>query len=140
VAAGVATILGHMFPCWLGFRGGKGVATALGVVACIAPWSTLVAVGVFALSFAIWRYVSLSSMLASIAFGACQMVLLRPEPFGPANWSKAAFSLLVPALIVVRHRGNIARLIRGEEQPYVRLSSLTGKIDAREPRDDPSAE
>jgi len=118
VAAGTATILGHIFPCWLGFRGGKGVATALGVVACLAGWATLVAAAAFGLSFAIWRIVSLSSILAALSFAACQIVRLWPDLFTHEQWSLAAFSLLVPALIVVRHRGNIARLWRGEEPKY----------------------
>jgi len=118
VAAGIATILGHMFPCWLGFRGGKGVATALGVVAYLAPVPTAAAVVIFGLSFAIWRIVSLSSMLASIGFALCQVVLLWPALFSREHWSLSLFSLLVPALIIGRHRSNIARIWRGEEKKY----------------------
>ena len=118
VAAGIATILGHMFPCWLGFRGGKGVATALGVVAYLAPWPTVAAVVIFGLSFVIWRIVSLASMLASIGFALCQFVLLWPARFSQENWSLLAFSVLVPALIVGRHRSNIMRIMRGEEAKY----------------------
>jgi glycerol-3-phosphate acyltransferase PlsY len=118
VAAGTAAILGHMFPCWLGFRGGKGVATALGVVVCLGGWSTLAAAAVFGLAFAIWRIVSLSSILAALSFAACQIVRLWPELFAQQQWSLTVFSLLVPVLIVVRHRGNIVRLWRGEEAKY----------------------
>jgi glycerol-3-phosphate acyltransferase PlsY len=118
VAAGAATVLGHMFPCWLGFRGGKGVATALGVVACLAGWATLGAAAVFGLSFAIWRIVSLSSILAALAFAACQIARLWPGLFTHEQWSLTVFSLLVPALIIVRHRGNIGRLWRGQEPQY----------------------
>jgi|SRR5579863_390275 len=118
VAAGIATILGHMFPCWLKFRGGKGVATALGVVACLAPWPTVAAVLIFGLSFAIWRIVSLASILASIAFALGQIVLLWPALFSREHWSLSLFSLLVPALIIGRHRSNIARIWRGEEKKY----------------------
>lgn len=134
VAAGVATILGHMYPCWLGFRGGKGVATSLGVVACLGGWSTLAAAGVFAASFGIWRFVSLSSVLAAVAFAALQMILLRPNPFSEQNWSLAAFSLLVPLLIVIRHRSNIARLLRGEEQRFApaRPEQAHASADERE--------
>lgn len=118
VAAGVATIVGHMFPCWLGFRGGKGVATALGVIVCLGGWSTIAAAGVFLATFGLWRYVSLSSMLAAITFGACQLWQLQPNPFGTQHWSLAVFSLLAPILIIIRHRANIGRLWRGEEQRY----------------------
>jgi glycerol-3-phosphate acyltransferase PlsY len=107
-----------MFPCWLGFRGGKGVATALGVVAWLAGWPTIVAATVFGVSFLIWRIVSLSSILASLAFVACQMALFWPQPFTSDRWSLAAFSLVVPALIIFRHRANIVRLWRGEELRY----------------------
>ncbi len=118
VAAGIATILGHMFPCWLGFRGGKGVATALGVVACLGGWATVVAAAVFGLAFGLWRIVSLASILAASSFAVCRIVLLWPALFTAQNWSLTAFSLLAPALIIVRHRSNIARLWRGEEPRY----------------------
>lgn len=118
VATGIATVLGHMFPCWLGFRGGKGVATALGVVAWLAPWPTLAAAGMFALAFLLWRIVSLGSILGSIAFALCQMGLAWPAVFTRGHWSLTVFSLLVPALIVLRHRSNIGRLMRGEEKKF----------------------
>jgi glycerol-3-phosphate acyltransferase PlsY len=118
VAAGVATVLGHMFPIWLGFRGGKGVATALGVVAWLAPWATLAAASVFAVSFLAWRIISLASILGSLSFAVCQLALLRSALFSPQHLSLTVFSLLVPALILLRHRGNIARLMRGEEPRY----------------------
>ncbi|MBI3861938.1 MAG: glycerol-3-phosphate 1-O-acyltransferase PlsY [Planctomycetia bacterium] len=118
VATGIATVLGHMFPCWLKFRGGKGVATALGVVAWLAPWPTLAAASVFAVTFAIWRIVSLSSILASLSFAACQLSMAGRQLFSPENWSLSAFSLLVPALILLRHRANIVRIWRGEEPRY----------------------
>jgi glycerol-3-phosphate acyltransferase PlsY len=127
VATGIAAIVGHMFPCWLRFRGGKGVATALGVVAYLAPWPTVAAVLIFVLSFAIWRIVSLASILASIGFAAVQIVLLWPALFSREHWSLTAFSLLVPALIIGRHRSNIARIMRGEEKRY--RSGKSGSAD-----------
>jgi glycerol-3-phosphate acyltransferase PlsY len=120
VLSGVATIVGHMFPCWLGFRGGKGVATSLGVVAIISPWGLLVAAALFFGSFAIWRYVSLSSMLAAVGYGAFEMVRLKPSPFSELTWSHGVFAVMVPALIIIQHRANIRRLWRGEELRFQR--------------------
>jgi len=118
VGCGLAAVLGHMFPCWLNFRGGKGVATALGVILVLSPWGTLWAVAAFAISFGLFRIVSLSSILAAITFCAVVLWGLRPEPFGSESWSLAAFSIAVPLLIIMRHRGNIGRLVRGEEKRY----------------------
>lgn len=118
VLAGVATIVGHMFPCWLGFRGGKGVATSLGVVAVLAPQGSLVAAVAFALVFALFRIVSLGSIVASVAFAVVQMFFLQPAPFSEEHWSLATFSLAIPLLIIVRHASNISRLLRGEEKRF----------------------
>jgi acyl phosphate:glycerol-3-phosphate acyltransferase len=131
VGCGLAAIIGHMFPCWLGFRGGKGVATSLGVVLMLAPWAALMAAGVFAVCFAIWRFVSLGSIVAAITFAVVQFLLLRPSPFSAATWSLAIFSIAVPLLVIIRHRSNIGRLIRGEEK------SFAVKRDSREPEKPP---
>lgn len=116
VGCGIAAILGHMFSCWLKFKGGKGVATSLGVVSILAPWAALAAFATFAVLFAWKRIVSLGSVVAAVVFAAVQMVLLSPRPFSDDKWSLAAFSLAVPLLVIVRHRANIGRLLRGEEK------------------------
>lgn len=114
-AAGAAAVLGHVFPVWLRFRGGKGVATGLGVFLVLAPIATLCSFFVFVIVVGLWRYVSLGSIVAAS---------LLP----PAVWSLSALgvsdraprpllvlSMLGAALIVLMHRANIGRLLRGEE-------------------------
>ncbi len=118
VLAGVSTIVGHMFSCWLGFRGGKGVATSLGVVSMLSPFGMLVAAMTFLGSFALWRIVSLSSMLAAVTFSAYQMATLKPSPFAANLWSLGLFAIAVPLLIVLQHRANLRRLLKGEEPRF----------------------
>lgn len=118
VLAGVSTIVGHMFSCWLGFRGGKGVATSLGVVGVLSPWGLLAGAVAFFGSFAVWRIVSLSSMLAAVTFGGYQLTTLKPSPFAASTWSQGLFAILVPLLIILQHRGNVRRLLRGEEPRF----------------------
>ena len=118
VLSGVMTVVGHMFPVWLGFRGGKGVATALGVTLGIGTWAVLVAFAVFIVVLAIFRIMSLSSMSGAVTFAGVQMAMLKPHPFTSENWSVAVFSLMVPALIIWRHRSNIGRMMRGEEERF----------------------
>jgi acyl phosphate:glycerol-3-phosphate acyltransferase len=118
VVSGTAAILGHMFPCWLQFRGGKGVATALGVALALAPLSTAAAFLVFVACMALTRIVSLSSILAACSFCGVELWRLRPSPFGDETWSLAAFSTFVPLLIIVRHRANLVRLLRGTEPKF----------------------
>lgn len=115
VLCGVCAVVGHMYPPWLGFRGGKGVATALGVAAVLAPWSTLAAFVVFVVTMGAGRIVSLSSMLAALAFAVCQIVRDGTGLWTPQSWSLGVFSIAVPLLIIVRHRANIVRLWQGRE-------------------------
>lgn len=113
VITGVAAVAGHMLPCYLKFRGGKGVATALGVVIVLGGWGVPVAIVLFLLTLATTRLMSLSSILGSCGYAIAQWVLLYP--YQQETISLLVFSTMVPLLIIVRHRGNIVRIFRGEE-------------------------
>jgi glycerol-3-phosphate acyltransferase PlsY len=116
MACGAAAVVGHVFPVWLGFRGGKGVATGAGV-AIVLAWQAAVAAAVmFGIVFFAKRIVSLSSMLAAIVYAV--VVIFLSEPTAREDWPLIAFAIAIPALIIVRHRDNIARLLRGEEKPF----------------------
>jgi acyl-phosphate glycerol 3-phosphate acyltransferase len=114
VAAGLAAFVGHMFPVYLRFRGGKGVATGTGAVAVLLPGPTAVAALVWVATLATLRYVSLSSVLAALTLAAFRL-LTTAEPFSPGEATITTFSLLAAALVIFRHRSNLARLSRGEE-------------------------
>ena len=103
VAAGVAAVVGHVYPVWLGFRGGKGVATASGVFGVLSPVPTAIAAAAFTLTVARTRFVSLGSIVATILLPVVQWLTpgLRAVDIG---------ATIVAALILFRHRGNIARL------------------------------
>jgi glycerol-3-phosphate acyltransferase PlsY len=103
VAAGVAAVVGHIYPVWLGFKGGKGVATASGVFVVLAPWPTVIAAAAFAVTVASTRYVSLGSMVATLLLPVIEWSMPGPR-------SVDIGVLLVAALILFRHRGNLARL------------------------------
>jgi glycerol-3-phosphate acyltransferase PlsY len=107
-ASGFAAIAGHVFPVWLRFRGGKGVATGLGVFAAIAPLAAGGAVGVYLATVLVTRISSVGSLAAATALFALMWLLGLPAPY-------VALAGAVWLLIVVRHRGNIRRLIRREE-------------------------
>ena len=103
VAAGVAAVIGHIYPVWLGFRGGKGVATASGVFGVLTPLPTMVAAAAFAAVVARTRFVSLGSVVATI-------VLPIVEWFTPGLRAVDIGATVVAALILFRHRGNVMRL------------------------------
>lgn len=117
-ASAVATIVGHIFPVWLGFRGGKGVATAVGVFAVIAPLALLCAGVVFVAVVWLTRYVSLASLTAAASI---PLVLLLEKLFAKpvADVTPVLTAALVGALLIVfAHRGNIARLMKGTEPKF----------------------
>jgi acyl phosphate:glycerol-3-phosphate acyltransferase len=109
-AAGFAAILGHVFPVFYGFRGGKGVATAVGAFAVLAPWATLVCVAIFVAVVAATRYVSLGSVVAMVLLPPVAGALFRaPLPVVVAAAATAV-------LIVLKHRENLRRLVLGSER------------------------
>jgi glycerol-3-phosphate acyltransferase PlsY len=109
-AAAVAAILGHVFPVFFGFRGGKGVATAVGSFAVLSPWSVLVIVAVFALVVGLTRYVSLGSVTAACLLPVT-MGLLFHAPEG-----EVVAALAATLLLLFSHRTNIRRLLSGTER------------------------
>jgi acyl phosphate:glycerol-3-phosphate acyltransferase len=114
IIGGVAAIIGHNFPVWLKFKGGKGVATSLGVVIALTPLAAAVAFGVWAVVFFASRYVSLASIIAAIAVPAT--VALTEH--GGDRTALLAFTSLAALLIVLRHRKNIERLYNGTENRF----------------------
>lgn len=109
-AAGFAAILGHVFPLFYGFRGGKGVATAVGAFLVLAPLALLCCLAVFVLIVAVTRYVSLGSVLALVLLPPVAGLLFRAPR---AIVTAAAATALI---VVVKHLGNLKRLARGEEK------------------------
>jgi glycerol-3-phosphate acyltransferase PlsY len=110
VAATVA-ILGHCFPIWLRFRGGKGVATGVGVFVALAPFQLVLALIIFAVVVAIWRYVSLGSIIATAAFPTLVYFLKQP----PSPKPIVAGAAVGAVIIIAQHHSNIRRLLKGTE-------------------------
>lgn len=114
--AALLAILGHMFPVWLRFQGGKGVATAVGGFALLSPPAILIAVVVFGLVFAVTRYVSVGSIISAIAF-PISFRLMEPDQSTPLVLAVLGTASL---LIILKHHGNIRRLIAGTEPKFGR--------------------
>jgi acyl-phosphate glycerol 3-phosphate acyltransferase len=114
VATGLAAILGHLFPVYLRFRGGKGVATGFGVVAVLLPIPAAIAFLVWLLVVATTRYVSLASVIAAIVLAAVRLTT-APAPFSTEAWPISVFCVATALLVIVKHRDNISRLLQGKE-------------------------
>ena len=120
LAVGIAAILGHVFPIYLKFKGGKGVATSFGVALGLWPYFTicaLIALLVWVLAVLIWRYVSLASVCAAVVFPIALAVgtLTIPSWDHVNLWPLMVAATLIPLLVILRHRENIQRLLTGTE-------------------------
>jgi len=110
IGLGLAAVLGHIFPIWAEFRGGKGVATLFGLIIAISPWTALSCIGVFLLVLYLTRFVSLSSILASMAFPVFILIVFNVD-----NTAYRIFAIAVALLVIMTHQKNIGRLLSGSE-------------------------
>jgi len=125
---GFSAIVGHMFPIYLRFKGGKGVATSAGLILGLWPYYTLpalICLSVFLLAFFTWRYVSLASILAAISFPIAYTLaaIIFHWPLLNQQLPLLIFAILVAAMIVYKHRSNISRLRAGTETPIKRRAN-----------------
>jgi len=107
---GAAAVIGHVFPVFAGFRGGKGVATIVGILLALHWQATLVAIVIFFISLFISKYVSLSSLMMGLSFPVSVIFIFKTESI-----SLTIFSIVVCILLFVTHRKNISRLLNGKE-------------------------
>jgi len=110
MALGVSAFLGHLYPIYVGFRGGKGVATMLGIIISLNYPSALLAVAVFIIVFKISKYVSLSAMIAAYSYPVFILVIYKSN-----SPTMVVFSLLVAVIITITHQKNIERLLINKE-------------------------
>ena len=113
LALGLAAMIGHIFPVYANFRGGKGVATLTGIVLALHPMATLFTLGVFAIVLILTRYVSLSSMIAAFTFPMTLVFF-----FSNTTPSLIIFSMIIAILLLFTHQKNIERLLKGEESKF----------------------
>ena len=107
-------VLGHVFCPWFGFKGGKGVATFLGVLLVLSPYSVLIALVVFIAAVSVFRFISLGSICASITLMPCVFIFESESGSLPVR----IFVCVVALLVILRHIGNIKKIIRGEESKF----------------------
>lgn len=119
LVAAVSVVLGHNYTCWLGFKGGKGIATSGGAFLALAPAATGIAVGVWAVVFLASRYVSLASIVAALALPAATWVL-------PHHGGVRVLATLLGALAIWKHRANLQRLRAGTEHRFGRKPATEG--------------
>ncbi|MBQ3269528.1 MAG: glycerol-3-phosphate 1-O-acyltransferase PlsY [Clostridia bacterium] len=127
---GVFAILGHDFPAFMGFKGGKGIATSLGLIIAINPWLALALLVVQLIAVALTRYMSIASLITTVAFPVVTGIMLR----GRENYGLfLGAACLAAALSLFGHRSNIQRLIRGEENrlDFKRITEVSKKVMAK---------
>ncbi len=120
IRLGICALLGHVFPIYVGFKGGKGVATLLGIILALNHEAALMSIGVFLIVFLITRYVSLSSILAGLFFPVVVMVISKTSQ--PAM---VVFALMISVAVVITHQKNIERLLSNKESRVKLFSKKT---------------
>ena len=118
VVGAVACVLGHSFPVWLGFKGGKGVAASAGALFGLMPFVALIAVAAWLIIFYLTRYVSVASMTAALAVPITILSMMFLGQTG--GTALLYFSICLAAVVIVRHRSNLLRLVRGTEPRFKR--------------------
>jgi glycerol-3-phosphate acyltransferase PlsY len=126
VAAMLAAVLGHSYSPYIGFKGGKGVATSAGALAVLTPLAFLLEITLFALVFALFRMVSLSSIVVALTYPVLVLVLY------PGNVPVTVMVFVLAALVIWRHRTNIVRIARGEERRLSLSGGDGGRPDGSE--------
>jgi glycerol-3-phosphate acyltransferase PlsY len=116
IAAAMGCILGHNFPVWLKFKGGKGVATSLGVIIGMMPLASLIVLAIWGLVFKLSRYVSLASLVAAVALPVTVIALIFAGQI--RGWAFFYFACAAALLVIRRHRENIKRLVAGTENRF----------------------
>ena len=118
IVAAISCVIGHSFPVWLSFKGGKGVATSMGALFGLVPFVALIGVAVWVITFEMTRYVSVASMTAAVAVPISILILMPLKQTGGAVL--LYFSICLAALVIFRHRSNLSRLVRGTEPRFKR--------------------
>ena len=130
LAGGLCAILGHDFPVFMGFKGGKGIATSLGLIIAINPWLALALLAVQIIAVALTRYMSVASLITTVAFPILVCFTERGRENFPLFLGAAC---IASVLSLFGHRGNIQRLIRGEENrlDFVKICKVSEKVMAK---------
>jgi acyl phosphate:glycerol-3-phosphate acyltransferase len=118
ILAAISSVIGHSFPIWLNFNGGKGVATSAGALFGLVPVVTLIGAAIWMLIFWLTRYVSLASISAAVALPL--LILIKTWLSQTAGKPLFYFSLFLAAIVIWRHRSNVSRLVRGTEPRFTR--------------------
>ena len=118
IIAAISCVIGHSFPVWLSFKGGKGVATSMGALFGLMPFVALIAVAVWVITFEMTRYVSVASMTAALAVPISILILMPLKQ--TSGTALLYFSICLAALVIFRHRSNLSRLVRGTEPRFKR--------------------
>jgi glycerol-3-phosphate acyltransferase PlsY len=118
IVGAICCVLGHVFPVWLGFKGGKGVATSAGVLFGLMPLAAAIGLAVWVITFEVTRYVSIASIAATMALPVTVLGLTHARHTN--GMALFYFTLCLAAVVIFRHRSNLARLLRGTEPRFKR--------------------